>query len=180
MLIIAITKEERLRAKAVNFGLSFGMGAETLRSYSRINYGVSMTIEEAGAFKTRFLNGYPGLAYWHDEQRYADVKEVRTLSGRRRLFADRAWFQALLNTPIQGSAADIVKRALGLLPDQLIGTGAKIIGTIHDEILLEVPEATTDQAARILEETMIKAGEDFLKSVPIQVDVSIGDSWDAK
>jgi len=178
--ISAITKEERLRAKAVNFGLSFGMGAETLRSYSRLNYGVSMTIAEAEAFKTRFLNGYPGLAYWHDEQRYADVKEVRTLSGRRRLFADRAWFQALLNTPIQGGAADINKRALGLLPQALIGTGARIIGTIHDEILLEVPEVTVDQAARILEETMIKAGEDFLKSVPIQVDVSIGDSWDAK
>jgi DNA polymerase I len=175
-----ITKEERLRAKAVNFGLSFGMGSESLRSYSLINYGVSMTEAEAREFKIRFFNGYPGLAYWHDEQRYAEVKEIHTLSGRRRLFADRGWFQALLNTPVQGSAADIVKRALGLLPQALNGTGAKIIGTIHDEILLEAPDSKAAQAAKILESTMIKAGEDFIKSVPIEVDISIGDSWDSK
>ena len=178
--ITKVTKEERLRAKAVNFGLSFGMSAESLQSYSLINYGVSLTADEAWEFKARFFEGYPGLAYWHDERRYADTKEAYTLSGRRRLFPERAWFQALLNSPVQGSAADIIKRALGLLPGILKDTSAKIIGTIHDEILLEVPESNTDEAVSILKSTMIKAGEDFIKSVPIEVDISIGDSWDSK
>jgi DNA polymerase I len=178
--ISMITKEERLRAKAVNFGLSFGMGSESLQSYSRVNYGVVMTMSEAEAFKKRFLDGYPGLAFWHDEQRYIDVNTVRTLSGRRRLFPDKAWFQALLNTPIQGGAADINKRALGLLPQALKGTGARIIGSIHDEVLIEVPDKYVKDVTKIVESTMIKAGEDFIKSVPIQVDVSIGDTWDAK
>ena len=175
-----ITKEERLRAKAVNFGLSFGMGSESLQSYSQINYGVSMTIREAESFKTRFFEGYTGLAYWHDEQKYTVTKEAFTISGRRRLFVDRAWYQALLNTPVQGSAADIIKRALGLLPYALKGTGSKIIGIIHDEILLDVPDKSATQAAGILKSTMIKAGKEFIKSVPIDVDVGIGDSWDSK
>ena len=65
---------------------------------------------------------------------------------------------ALCNTPVQGTAADITKKALALLPQGLADTGAQIIGMVHDEIILEVPEGVADDAAAILKETMIQAG----------------------
>ena len=72
---------------------------------------------------------------------------------------------------------DIMKSALVLLYDELKGTDAKIIGCIHDEIILESPEDTTDKVAHILEEKMILAGQIYLKKVPVEVDVCISDSW---
>ena len=70
-----------------------------------------------------------------------------------------------------------MKKALSLLPDALSGTGAKIIGCVHDEIILEVPDQNAEQAATILKEVMEKAGEMFLESVPVIADVSIAESW---
>ncbi len=82
-----------------------------------------------------------------------------------------------LNTPIQGTAADILKRALCLLAIVLKETGSNIIGTVHDEIIVEVPAENVEEFSKILKETMIKAGEEFLKKVPLEVDITIGDSW---
>jgi DNA polymerase I-like protein with 3'-5' exonuclease and polymerase domains len=62
----------------------------------------------------------------------------------------------------------------------LADTGAKIIGTVHDEIILEVPEKMADDAAAILRETMIEAGKAYLARVPVEVDVAIGDTWAEK
>ena len=67
----------------------------------------------------------------------------------------------LFNTPVQGTAADITKKALGLLPLRLAHTGAKIIGTVHDEIIIEVPEKMAGEVVVILKETMIQAGKDY-------------------
>lgn len=103
--------------------------------------------------------------------------EARTLSGRRRRWTEQPKLTELLNTPVQGTAADITKEALATLPDALSGTGAKLIGTIHDEILLEVPEANANDAARILKETMEAAGRKYLKLVPVEADASVVDSW---
>jgi DNA polymerase I len=84
------------------------------------------------------------------------------------------------NTPVQGTAADITKKALGLLPQRLANTGARIIGTVHDEIILEVPDEKTNDAAVISRETMIEGGETYLSRVPIEVDVTIGNTWAEK
>ena len=82
----------------------------------------------------------------------------------------------LLNTPVQGTSADILKRALILLPEALEGTGSKIIACVHDEIIIEVPEQYSNEAARILRQTMIEAGQNYLKSIPVEVDVVVADS----
>ena len=81
---------------------------------------------------------------------------------------------------MQGTSADITKKALSLLPRRLADTGAQIIGTVHDEIILEVPEKMADDAAVILRETMIQAGKAYLFKVPVEVEVTIGETWAEK
>ena len=94
------------------------------------------------------------------------------------------WFwqfqDTLYNTHVQGTAADITKKALGLLPQRLADTEAQIIETVHDEIILEVPEKRAGEAALILKQTMIEAGKAYLGKVPAEVDVTIGDTWAEK
>jgi DNA polymerase-1 len=86
----------------------------------------------------------------------------------------------LYNTPIQGTAADITKKALALLPQRLADTGAQIIGTVRGEIILEVPEGMAREAVVILKETMIQAGKAYLGTVPVEVEVTIADTWAEK
>src|SRR2546422_5530361 len=119
-----------------HFGLIYAMGAESLRGYAQHSYGVTLTSEEAVTFRTRFFEVYAGVAQWQQQIREAlPLTESRTLSGRRRQWAAPPGIAARYNTPVQGGAADIIKRALGILPQALQGTGAVIVGTIHDEIL---------------------------------------------
>lgn len=86
----------------------------------------------------------------------------------------------LYNTPVQETAADITKKALGLLPQRLADTGTQINGTVHEEIILEVPGEIANDAAAILRETMIEAGEAYLYRVPVEVEVTIGETWAEK
>lgn len=175
-----VTKHERQAAKAVNFGLIFAMGAEGLQRYAQNTYGVIMTLQQAETFRKRFFEAYKGLAKWHQKVKSQTTTEARTLSGRRRRWSEEPKLTELLNTPVQGSAADITKKALTLLPAALEGTGAKLIGTVHDEILLEVPEFTAADAARILKETMEAAGSEYLKLVPVEAEASVMNSWAEK
>ncbi|MGA2735284.1 MAG: DNA polymerase [Syntrophobacteraceae bacterium] len=92
-------------------------------------------------------------------------------SGRFWQFQD-----TLYNTPVQKTAADITKKALASLPQSLANTGAKIIGTVHDEIILEVPDGLPGEAAVILKETMIQAGKAYLAGVPVEVEVTVADN----
>jgi DNA polymerase I-like protein with 3'-5' exonuclease and polymerase domains len=160
-----VTREERQSAKAINFGLIFGMGEEGLQKYARNTYGVNMTREQARFFRNRFFQVYQGITRWHEATiRGNNTRETRTIIGRRRLWKDQPLITELLNTPIQGTSADITKKALGILPGKLIGTGAKIIGTVHDEIILEVPEEKAESIAEILKTAMIEGGRVFEKS----------------
>ncbi len=82
------------------------------------------------------------------------MMETRTLSGHRRRWVERPRFTELLNTPVQGSAADCLKEALACLPKALEGTDARLIYTVHDELVLEAPEERVKEVARILQETI--------------------------
>ena len=174
-----ITKEERQMSKALNFGLIYGMGAKGLVVYAKNSYGVEMSEKEAEKFRNRFFKAYKGLNKWHMKTKRDKAYEVRTLSGRRRRWnkKDEFYLTTRLNSPVQGSASDILKKAFTLLPKALKGTGAKIIGTVHDEILLECPAARVEEAAQILKDTMEAAGRYYLKKVPVISDPEIGKSW---
>ena len=179
-----VTKGDRQIAKSANFGLLYGMGASGFKKYAESNYGVNLTLKEAEAFRDKFFKAYQGLAKWHKQtkkQMYRDKDagvniETRTLANRRRLMPEPSP-QQLLNTPVQGTGADLFKLALSRLPEALAGTDARIIGTVHDEIILECPEQTAAKAADILSTVMVEAGIEFLTRVPVEAEASIGDSW---
>lgn len=176
-----VTKAERQAAKAVNFGLIYAMGAKGLQAYAKSVYGVAMSLQEAETFRDRFFKAYKGIAAWHEKMKRAtNITETRTLSGRRCIFGGEAGVTALLNTPVQGTAADIAKKALGLLAPEVKKLNAHIIATVHDEILLEAPEALAKDAAVLLKNTMEKAGEYYLKQVTTIAETIIADSWAEK
>lgn len=179
--ITEVTKAERQAAKAVNFGLIYAMGARGLQGYAKTVYGVSMSLQEAETFRDRFFKAYRGIAAWHEKMKRAvNITETRTLSGRRCIFGTEAGLTGLLNTPVQGTAADIAKKALGLLAPEVKKLKAHIIATVHDEILLEVPEVFAEEAAVLLKSTMEKAGEYYLKKVTAIAETIIADSWAEK
>ncbi len=86
----------------------------------------------------------------------------------------------MLNAPVQGTSADIIKMALCLLHKRVMGTEIKIIACIHDEIILETPMNETEMAQEILRDSMVEAGQVYLKNMPVVVDVSIVENWAEK
>ena len=178
--ILQVTKEERQAAKAVNFGLLYAMGARGLKLYAQNSYGVAMTDQQAIDFRKRFFEVYQGIAAWQKELSNTNVREIRTLNGRLRLWPEQPIITELFNTPIQGTAADIIKQAMAMLYPRLEETGIHLIGTVHDEILLESPTEEVDRAAFLLKNIMVKAGQKFIRQVPIEVDIAIASNWAEK
>ena len=175
-----ITKKERQAAKAVNFGLVFGMGAAGLKSYSYDTYGVNMTLKEAIKFKDRFFQGYKGVDAWHNKIKRDSPSISRTLAGRIHTYTENTGVSGRFNTPVQGTAADILKNALGILHNRLQNTNTYIVAVVHDEIVLECDGKDASLTARILKETMEQAGRDYIKDLPVVAECSIGDSWAEK
>ena len=177
-----VTQEQRNAAKAINFGLIYGMGPKGLMYSAKANYGVEMSLDEAQTFKRRYFEAYSGIRAWHRksgrELQYANNQ--RTLCGRRFVWREPPSFTVFVNRQVQGTAADIAKIALGRLPFSLKGTQAKIIAMIHDEIIIEVPEANAYEAAAILQRTMETAGNGVLKTVPVVAEARIADNWSQK
>jgi len=101
-----ISTDDRKLAKAVNFGLLYGMGAKGLRSYALRSYGVEMSLEQATLYRKRFFETYPGLKRRHDSERRTWLRgetETRTLTGRRRTNVQKLTDR--LNAPVQGTGA---------------------------------------------------------------------------
>jgi len=180
-LIEEVTDEQRQSAKAVNFGLLFAMGAKGLRNYARNTYGVEMSLPQAQAFKAKFFASYSGFDSYVRQLKSRKLKQLRTQSGRVRKYKKGyASLTHALNTPIQGTAADIIKRALADLPAQLDATKAQIVACIHDEIILEVALSQAEATRQILEQVMIEAGQRYLPDLPVVVESVIADSWAGK
>jgi DNA polymerase-1 len=110
-----VTKRDRQTAKAVNFGLLFGLGAKGLQSDAAAEYGLELTPAEAEQYRRRFFETYPGLKRWHNREGSSMAKECRTILGRRRILDDKTPYTHRLNSPVQGSEADGAKQAMALL-----------------------------------------------------------------
>jgi DNA polymerase-1 len=170
-----VTKAQRQLAKAVNFGLLYGMGAKGFQVYARSNYGVAMTPEEARSYRNAFFRAYPGLARWHRSQPDGEV-ETRTLTGRRRLGVSR--FTEKLNTPVQGTGADGLKLALALLWERRGQCpGAVPVLAVHDEIVVEADHGQAESAAAWLKQAMLDAMTPLIAPVPVEVDLKIAPTW---
>jgi len=170
-----VTKADRQAAKAVNFGLLYGMGAKGLRQYAAEEYGVQWTEQEAAAVRGRFFAEYRGLQAWHRSQTDGEV-ETRTVAGRRRLGVER--FTEKLNTPVQGSGADGLKAALGILWETRDrAPGAAPILVVHDEIVVECDRGQADEARAWVVDAMRSGMETVLHRVPAEVEATICADW---
>ena len=181
-----VSKEDRKLAKAVNFGLLYGMGPAGLRHYARGSYGVEMTSEEAERYWRGFFETYPRLKAWHDRE-YRELKkgstETRTLTGRRRTGVTK--LTERLNSPVQGTGADGLKLGLAYLWERKDECpGAVPILAVHDEIVVECDEKDVEKAEAWLEKAMIDGMDEVVNglkadgpTVPIEVEVECGRSW---
>ncbi len=182
----AVTKYDRQLAKAVNFGLLYGQNAKGLVRYAKTSYGVDLTEDEARAIRQKFFATYGHLRQWHGlshQQAERGVEEVRTITGRRRLIPSTAsaWerFTALVNTPVQGGSADGIKQALIDLAARL-PEGAKIISTVHDEIIVECDAAQSESVRDLLASVMRETMQALFPQVPIEVEARVCTNWGEK
>ena len=181
-----VSKEDRQVAKSANFGLIYGQTAPGFAAYARNNYGVSVTVSQAERIRKRFFDSYPGLAKWHGQCRQmanGNVLEVRTILGRRRLLPSSAqfWdrFTALVNAPVQGGCADVIKTAMVTLSAAL-PSGARLVSTVHDELIVECPNALAADVSRIMRDGMVAAMNSLFPEVKADADVAVGSDWGAK
>jgi DNA polymerase-1 len=173
-----VSKADRQLAKAVNFGLLFGLGAKGLRGYARSNYGLDLSEAEAQRYRQAFFAAYPGLARWHRRAGASAAKECRTLAGRRRLLDARTPYTHRLNSPVQGTEADGAKLAMALLWERRGQCpGAFPVLFCHDEIVVEADAGRVEAAAAWLRQAMLDSMVPMLAPVLVEVEVRVGATW---
>jgi DNA polymerase-1 len=173
-----VTREERQLAKAVNFGLLYGMSASGLMRSARADYGVVMSQEQAEQARQAFFQLYPAIQRWHRETARKRAAESRSLCGRRRLFDDNAWLGHRLPSPVLGTEADALKRALALLWQQREQMpGASPVLAVHDELVLECDASQAAAAAAWLKQAMLDAIAPLIDPVPVEVETTIARTW---
>jgi DNA polymerase-1 len=178
----------RRRAKAINFGIIYGISAFGLAN----QLGISK--EEAGAYIKTYFERFPGIRAYMDEtkKRAHERGFVETVFGRRIHYPEintknpsmRGFLErAAINAPIQGSAADIIRRAMARMPAALDEAGlktAKMLLQVHDELVFEVAEAEVPSTIRTVKKVMESAALPVVKlAVPIHVDAKAADNWEA-
>ncbi len=176
-----ITKEERQLAKAINFGLIYGISPRSLMEYARNNYEIEITYEQAQEFHRKFFEVYQKFKEWHERVK-KNLKEhnritVVTLLGRR-IKARR--FTDAVNYPIQGTGSDLLKMAVAMFGKLKKDLKADVVNLVHDEIIVETDEKTAFDAKNILAKSMEKSGKILLKKVPVAFEIEIVDSWAEK
>ena len=161
-----VTKDQRQAAKAINFGLIYGMQPAGLRAYAKATYNVAMTPEAARQAHAAFFQHYQGIHRWHLNTKARGIydKTVRTVGGLIRDMGreSNGWkLTNALNTPVQGSAAEVLLLALAKLPAALSGLDCRVVHHVHDEIILECAETEVDQAKAALQQAMTSAFDDL-------------------
>lgn len=176
-----ITADQRSFAKRLNFGMVYGIGA------SRLAMMTGLTQTEAENMMRRYFGTFSGLDEYlrRSGQNVIKDRTARTASGRMlKLRFDESDRQQIasakrygVNMPIQGTSADILKRALRLLHDDIRGTSARLVNIVHDEIVVECDTAEAESTADKLTSAMTRAGSEFVQKVPIKVDAHVSDEW---
>lgn len=188
-----VTQDERKKAKAVNFGFLYGMGYRKFVQYAKESYGVDFTEEEAKKIREAYFAKYSNLPYWHERQRRVVQKlgYVRSPLGRKRRLPEvnstedslraEAERQAI-NSPVQAVPPDLTHLAvakLSTMPD--FWEECFIVAQVHDALLFEIREDVVDKWAPIIKEAMenppLKELFDLEFSVPIEVEITVGNAW---
>ena len=177
-----MTPDIRRQAKAINFGVIYGISGFGLARNLRISRA------EAQGFIDRYFERFPGIrTYMDDTVAFAkEHKRVETLFGRRIHTPEigakgpQAGFakRAAINAPIQGTAADIIRRAMIRMPDAIKGLPAKMLLQVHDELIFEVEDHAVDDVIEVVRNVMEQASEPAIKlDVPLVVDAGTGMNW---
>lgn len=173
--------ELRRKAKTINFGIIYGISAHGLS----VRLGIGR--KEAADYIEQYFTQYPGIkAYMEDAKEFArkhgyvptlygrkcHVKDINAKNPNMRAFSERA----AINAPLQGTAADIIKRAMIAVQARLKSEmpDVRLLLQVHDELLLEAPEAQAEKAAALVKEEMERAAA---LSLPLTVEVAVGDDW---
>ncbi len=178
-----VTNEERRRAKAVNFGLIYGMSAFGLSKQ------INIPRKEAQFYIDRYFERYPGVQQYMEQTRQLAAEQgyVETLSGRRLYLPKirstngiekRGAERAAINAPMQGTAADIIKTAMIKMSEWIKNQSAgniKMVMQVHDELVFEVKDAFVKQYCTEIKKIMENC---YQLSVPLKVDIGIGNNWD--
>jgi DNA polymerase-1 len=177
----------RRKAKAINFGIIYGISSVGLAA----QLGISRS--EAGAYIKTYFDRFPGIRDYMEAMKAEARRQgyVKTLFGRKVHYPEintknpslRGNFErAAINAPIQGSAADIIRRAMIRMGPALVeaGLAARMLMQVHDELVFEAPEDEVDKTMEVAQAVMEKAPEPVLRlSVPLKVDARSGDNWEA-
>jgi len=178
-----VNSEQRRSAKAINFGLIYGMSAFGLSRQLNIGAG------EAKKYMDLYFERYPGVLQYMESTRQQASEQgyISTLDGRRLYLPDiqssnairrKAAERAAINAPMQGTAADIIKRAMIAVDEWLLAQNSpdvKMIMQVHDELVFEVQEDAVESASKKIRELMENS---MALDVPLRVDVGVGDNWD--
>ena len=175
--------ELRARAKAINFGLAYGMGAGGLAAQ------IGVATAEAEQLLEAYFRAFPAIRGYLDRTAHEALRKgfCTTLAGRKHWFADLvssgadegARVRVAKNMPIQGTNADMIKLAMAriaraLAEEKLDG---RLINMIHDELVIEAGEGDVERVTAIVKREMISAGAAFVRRIPVEVDVHVGDVW---
>jgi DNA polymerase I len=178
-----VTKDQRRRAKGINFGIIYGMSAYGLTRYT------DLTLAESEDFMEAYFQQFPGVKRYLDNMRLRAAEQgyVETLLGRRRYFPglknqrnyntrNREEREAI-NAPIQGTAADIMKMAMLQVPRALVeaGLSSRMLLQVHDELVLECPAEEVQRTAQVVQQAMETV---FPLKVPLKTDARSGPNWD--
>jgi len=176
-----VTPEMRNIAKAINFGIIYGMGAQ------RLSRELEMDLAVAKDYISAYYERYPGVLRYREEmiKRAREQGYVTTLLNRRRYLPEinnkngavRSEAERMaVNTPIQGTAADIIKKAMVAVHQELDARGlaSRMLLQVHDELVFEVPAVELDEAAKLARAIMERA---VTLDVPLAVDIKHGNNW---
>jgi DNA polymerase-1 len=183
-----VNRDTRGRAKTINFAILYGISRWGLAARLEID------AEEAQAMISRYFDRFPGISSYINET----LEGVRQRGYTQTLFGRKTWFpqirapiqhvrqgaeRAAINAPIQGTSADIIKRAMARMGPALADAGlngTKMLLQVHDELVFEVPESEVEAAKPVIERVMATAAEPAVPlSVPLAVEIGTGPSWGA-
>jgi DNA polymerase I len=177
-----VTRDQRSAAKRINFGLMYGRGARSLSAQLG-------TDEERGRkLIDEYFANYPKVQRFLQRTANRAVRDrtLRTLAGRVRKFKETSGLgsaelgalrREAMNFPIQGASADIAKLALGYVRKELEGLDANLINCIHDEFVVECAEGVSAEVSERTKKAMLRAGEEILNKVPVEVEVAVSNEW---
>lgn len=177
-----VTSDQRRSAKAINFGLIYGMGAQ------KLGKDIGVDTKTAKAYIDTYFARYPGVRQYMDRTRAQAAEQgyVETFFGRRLYLPEinsnkpqerAAAERTAINAPMQGTAADIIKKAMVAVDNWLASSGldARVILQVHDELVLEVREELVEQVSEEIRQHMSQAAT---LDVPLLVEVGVGNNWD--